>query len=953
MKKALRKNFCTVILSLATFLFFSQASAYDLIVAKDGSGNYTTVQAAINAVPANLSAPYTIFIKNGRYKEKITIPSNKPFIQLTGESVANTILTYDDYASKLVSCGTTVGTQNSASFTVNATDFAATNITFENNFGDGSQAVAVLVNNDRAVFKNCRFLANQDTLYIKGSGTPKVYFKNCYIDGNVDFIFGSSVALFDSCVIYAKSRTSAGSSFITAPNTPVGQTYGYVFRDARLPNNTGGTSYFLSRPWPSPSEAGTRQKTLFLSSRLSSHIQPAGWTTWDANTITANLYYGEYNSRHFNGALVDVSQRVPWSYQLSQADSATYTMVNMFGSWDPCSVQTGICDPIATEIAVSNFRVAKGASNSAFNWNISWPLSGITYELFRSTNNVSYTSVYTTTAINDTAVNFSYTDPTIPASGTFYKYYLVASKAGYANHVTDTLQVSSTANLVVNASPSLYMCGFSQAFGTPSAAQTYTISGSDLTGNVLITPPVNYEVSTNQTNWFTNASPLSLTPTSGSLATTTIFIRLNAPGVGTYSGDVLNASAAVTTINVPVSGSVVAAPTSFPLQYWPLTQNNNDSAAARSVAVTASSSSLNRLVVSDGTMPATPIPAYTGQWGQSLGATAQGNWSAVGGTLKRDYYEQFTITAASGYTVRVDSLRFQASWYLTNSATKMSMVYSKNGFSAPADSTEFSNGIGSGGSLVLSASGNFLRSFPVLRNDAGPSPVTDAYALALNNNSGVTLNAGETLTIRLYFACSSTGTPRFAFLKNVVAKGLATENALPVTLLSFNASGTEHANLSWRTSQEININYYEVQRSLDGIAFTSAGTVQSISSSSTNTYSFLDNFRLQGNTYYRLKITDRDGRFSYSKIVLLNPKTNNIIWINPNPVEALLNVTIPVSFAASSLLVIANDGKLLIEEKLNAGDRNVSVDVSKMPPGIYQLVLISGISKASERFLKK
>ena len=265
-----------ILLKLVVLLITS-CSVYgqDLIVAKDGSGNFTTVQAAIDAAPTGRTIPFIIAIKNGKYKEKITIPSNKPFIQLIGESVANTILTYDDYAGKYTACSSTLGTQNSASFSINATDFAAANITFENSFGDGSQAVALLVNADRAVFKNCRFLGNQDTLYIKGSGTPRCYFKSCYIDGNIDFIFGSAVALFDSCVLYAKTRPSTATSYITAPNTPTGQAYGFVFRDARLPMNNGGTLYFLSRPWPSPSEAQTAQKAVFINAAMSNQIHPA------------------------------------------------------------------------------------------------------------------------------------------------------------------------------------------------------------------------------------------------------------------------------------------------------------------------------------------------------------------------------------------------------------------------------------------------------------------------------------------------------------------------------------------------------------------------------------------------------------------------------------------------------------------------------------------------------
>jgi pectinesterase len=171
------KNCRKYIIALAIIfgMSLSKVHAYDIVVAKDGSGNYTTVQAAINATPINQLVPFTIFIKNGKYREKISIPSNKPFIQMIGESVANVFIYYDDPA-------TILGTQNSASFSIGAADFSAFNITFANTYGDGSQAVAVLVNADRVVFKNCRFLGNQDTLYTKGGSPGKCYFLNCYID---------------------------------------------------------------------------------------------------------------------------------------------------------------------------------------------------------------------------------------------------------------------------------------------------------------------------------------------------------------------------------------------------------------------------------------------------------------------------------------------------------------------------------------------------------------------------------------------------------------------------------------------------------------------------------------------------------------------------------------------------------------------------------------------------
>jgi pectinesterase len=918
------------------------------VVAKDGSGNYTTVQAAVNAAAAG----DTIYIKNGKYKEKITIASGKTSLKMIGESVANVILTYDDYASKMVTCNTTVGTQNSASFTVNANDFTAINITFENNFGDGSQAVAVLVNADRAVFKNCRFLANQDTLYLKGSGTPKAYFKKCYIDGNVDFIFGSSIALFDSCVIYAKTRPSTSASYITAPNTPNGQAYGFVFRDALLPMNTGTTLYYLSRPWPSPDVPNTRQKCIFLSSVLSSHIQPAGWSIWDANTVTSNLTYAEYASKYFDGTPADVSQRVAWSSQLTQTDSSTYTFSNMFGAWDPCAVYSGLCNPSATAIAVSNFRGTKGGSSSTFNWNISWPISGIQYDLYRSTDGISYSSIYSTTATNDTAVNFSYTDNTVPPTGSIYYYYVAASKAGYATHITDTIQISNAAQIIVNASSALSLCGFSQALGTPSANQTYTIAGSNLTGNISITPPVNFEVSSNNSTWFTNASPLLLTPVSGTVATTTIYVRLNAGAIGSYSGNIVNTSAGVTSINVPVSGNTFAAPTSVVMKQWPLLTGNADSAAVRSAAVTGSNSSLNLLFTSDGSATSANIPGYSSQYGQALGANAAGNnWSAVGGTLKRDYYEQFTITAAAGYSVRLDSITFLTDFYLTASAIKAAVVYSKNGFSAPADSTEITSATLNGGtSLTLSASGNFTKSFPLLRSDAG---AVNYYSVALNGATGVSLNAGETLTIRLYWACSSTGTPRFAFLKNVKIMGVVT-SPLPVNLLSFNASLIDKkVKLNWVTENEINTKHFDIERSADGNNFLTIGNVRAKNIAGKNEYMITDANPLSGVSFYRLKITDRDGSFSYSQIIAVNNKKEAGLKIFPNPVTDNLFVTHAKAVTGAKLELYAIDGRKITEYKVTTAAVQTNVNTSTLAKGNYNLVFVNGAEVKFIQLIKK
>jgi pectinesterase len=942
-----------LILLLLLVLTGTGMDAQNLVVAKDGSGDFTTVQAAINAAPTGSTMPFVIYVKNGRYKEKITIPSNKPFIQLVGESVANTILTYDDYAGKYISCSATLGTQNSAGFSVNATDFTAVNISFENNYGDGSQAVAVLVNADRAVFKNCRFLGNQDTLYLKGSGTPKCYFKHCYIDGNVDFIFGSAIAVFDSCVVYAKTRSSTTTSYITAPSTPTGQAYGFVFRDCRFPVNTGNTGYFLSRPWPSPSEAATAQKTVLLNAVLSGHIRPEGWSVWNANTITGNIYYGEYNSKYFSGAAVDVSARVPWSFQLTAPEAAGYTLPAIFGSWDPCSVQAGICNPAQPDIAVSNFRVVKGVSASLFNWNISWPLQGIQYSLYRSTDNVSYSLLYNETAATDTAVNFQYTDNSVPPAGSKYYYYLTASKAGYATHVTDTLLLSNAASIVVNAPVSLSLCGFNQVVGMPSPSQTYTIAGSNLTGDITVVAPVNFEISTDGISWFNSSAPLTIPSVAGSVATTTVYIRLNAAAPGNYTGDISNTAAGVDAVVVPVAGKTTPPSTSDLLQAWALTVNAADSAAVRSSALAPSTSTLFNLFTTDGSLPAPAgtIPAYSNQFGQVLGAVAAGNnWQPVGGTLKRTYYEQFTVTALPGQSVRIDSITFYSNFYATASGTKMAVVFSKNGFSSPADSVEFSDGVGpSGNVLTLNPSGNFNKSFAIAQSNAGP---VDYYALSLNGINGVVLNQGEALSIRLYWGCSSTGTPRFAMLKNVAIKGVVT-TPVPLSLVYFTTVYfNNQVRLSWNTEHETRVNGFDVERSTDGTHYISIGNVPARNTAGQNNYVFLDNDDLSGVLYYRLKMKDQDGSFRYSNTNTVTIKKADELKIIPNLVTDNINVFHAKAKAGAKIEVYAVDGRRMIQFPVMKAATQTHVSAGYFPAGTYHLVFIDGEKVEFVRFVK-
>ncbi|MBI1342277.1 MAG: T9SS type A sorting domain-containing protein [Terrimonas sp.] len=747
-----------------------------LVVAKDGSGDYTTVQAAINAAPVGLTAPFIIFIKNGQYYEKITVPSNKPFIHLVGESVANVLLYYDDGASDPLPGGGTVGTQNSASFTVGAPDFAAFNITFANTYGDGSQAVAVLVNNDRAIFKNCRFLGNQDTLYIKGGGTPRQYFKDCYIDGNVDFIFGSSIAVFDSTTIYAKTRSNTSSSYLTAANTTPGQANGFVFRDCAIPDNTGGTQYVLGRPWQNSTGFATpaENKVVWLNARMSGSIKPEGWAVWDAGTNTNIIYYGEYQSRLFNGNPVDISQRVPWSKQLNATEAATYTNANLFGAWDPCAVSSLVCTNEPRDIAIANFRGVKGASNSTFDWNISWAKDQIKYELFRSATRASgFTKIGELTATNDSSVNFQLTD-VIPAVGTSYFYYLVGSKTGYASHVTDTLEISSMPAITTTGT----VQAFGQNLGTPSAAQTISVSGDNLLGDIVITPPANFDISSNGgTTWVSNPAAVNLTPTANLVGATNIMIRLNAAAAGTYTDSLVLTTNSGETKYVMLTGTTADgnAPNYQVLQLWPFTTNANDSADVRATGVLPSTPTLNNLYVSNGTTitTPTPIPAYSSQFGQAFGASADGSgmWGTAiggpGGTLQRIWYEQFTVTADNGYQVRVDSIYVTGAFYNTSSNTRLAVVYSKDGF--VNDSTD-----------VFSIPGGFANPISLPNQTAGPSAT---FPLSVAGIGGATLQPGETLSFRFYFSCSSSSAGRYGMIKDVKVVGESVDiNTLPGVL---------------------------------------------------------------------------------------------------------------------------------------------------------------------------
>src|SRR5690606_34125263 len=296
--------------------------AYDYTVAPDGSGDFIHVQDAIDAVPDFRSNRTLIFIKNGVYKEKLILPTSKTNVSLIGQDKEKTIITNDDFASKLNEFGEEMGTTGSSTFFIFGNGFYAENVSFENSSGSVGQAVAVRVSADKVVFNNCNFISDQDTLYLHGS-TSRQYYKDCYIEGTVDFIFGASTAFFDRCIIKSKSK-----GYITAASTSEDASYGMVFENCKLIGDVQMQSVYLGRPWRNHAQ------TVWINCYMGEHIKLQGWHNWNKPDAEHTVFYAEYNSIG-PGAQGD---RVVWAKQLSQTQALEYTKERVLkgnDNWNP------------------------------------------------------------------------------------------------------------------------------------------------------------------------------------------------------------------------------------------------------------------------------------------------------------------------------------------------------------------------------------------------------------------------------------------------------------------------------------------------------------------------------------------------------------------------------------------------------------------------------------------
>ena len=320
-----------IVFSFIVLIGFLPAGAQTkIIVAHDGSGKYLTVQEALNHIPFNNKKPVTIYIKNGIYKEKLHLDSSKNFVTIIGENEFKTILTYDDHTGTVSIHGDVINTMTSHSFLIKADNFTAKNITVQNDAGfSAGQAVALESDGDMAQFYNCRFVGFQDVLFTKRPNSRQ-YYKDCYIEGTTDFIFGPSTVWFEHCHIHSKKN-----SHVTAASTPQDHPFGYVFNDCILTGDTTLHTVSLGRPWR-PFASVT-----YIHCYLGPQIKPGGWSNWNNTDNYKTTRYAEYENY---GPGANLSKRISWSKQLNDKEIKKYTIGNVLNRWipDDCELQKNL-----------------------------------------------------------------------------------------------------------------------------------------------------------------------------------------------------------------------------------------------------------------------------------------------------------------------------------------------------------------------------------------------------------------------------------------------------------------------------------------------------------------------------------------------------------------------------------------------------------------------------------
>lgn len=289
---------------------YANDKQYDIVVDRSGRGHFRNIQDAIESIRAfDPNGTVTVFIREGFYKEKILLPTHVCNVKFIGESRDKTIINYDDHANV-----DKMGTFRTYTLKVQGNDITFENLTIENSAEQLGQAVALHVEGDRIVFRNCRFLGNQDTIYT-GRENCRQYFENCYIEGTTDFIFGPSTAWFENCEIHCKKR-----SYITAASTPQNIEFGYIFNNCKITMAEGVDEVYLGRPWR------PHAMTLFMNCALPEGINPLGWDNWRNEENEKTARYMEFNN---TGEGSDTGKRVKWAKILTKKEAEKFRLENV------------------------------------------------------------------------------------------------------------------------------------------------------------------------------------------------------------------------------------------------------------------------------------------------------------------------------------------------------------------------------------------------------------------------------------------------------------------------------------------------------------------------------------------------------------------------------------------------------------------------------------------------
>ncbi|MDR3609489.1 MAG: pectinesterase family protein [Ignavibacteriaceae bacterium] len=420
--------------------------------------DYTTITDAFNAVPSNYTGHWFIYVAEGTYYEKPLLAAGKINVVLKGQNRDRTIITYDDYAgnNRTTNGVLSNGTNTSYSVAIDAADFQAQDITFQNTsnaYAPGvtsAQAVALRTNGDRQSYYNCRMLGYQDTYYTQGglTGPDRIYNYNCYVEGSVDFIFGHDVALFDNCTIYCNRQ----GGVLTAGATEFGYSYGYVFLNSTIGSTAAGdsgadskpmTTFYLGRPWQNA------PKTVYINCYEPATVNIAGWTVMGPNP---SLYseYGCYGPGAQSRAVMNSAW--PGANQpqtITDVQASTYTIANIFSknnkgsgysyaaNWTPSLIYVdgNLFSYVGLPVELSSFTAETKDASVLLKWNTSTEKNSSSFEVYKKkADSDTWQKIASVKAANlsNSPKSYSFTDKNVNAGKYSYRLKMLDNDGTYS-----------------------------------------------------------------------------------------------------------------------------------------------------------------------------------------------------------------------------------------------------------------------------------------------------------------------------------------------------------------------------------------------------------------------------------------------------------------------------------------------------------------------------------------